>query len=64
MRSVVVLMDVLGYIDMTRKAEDEGRSQALLAELYEPLKVARGWLEDKNLILDNRSRHDRFVLRI
>lgn len=63
MTSVVVLMDILGYIDMTRKAEEEGRSQALLLELYDPLKTAREWLEDANLIVDDPTPYDRFVLR-
>ena len=37
-KSIVVLMDILGYTDLTQKAEEEGRSQAFLVDLYESLK--------------------------
>ena len=62
-RSIVVLMDILGYTDLTRRAEKEGRSQNLLVELYESLKTAREQLEDTNLIIDAPTSCDRFILR-
>lgn len=56
-------MDVLGYKCMIRRAEQDNRSQALLEDLYEPLKTARESLEDTNLVVDDHTPKDRFVLR-
>lgn len=57
-------MDILGYIDMTRRAERDKRSQALLDELYEPLRNARESLEDANLeMVNDPTQKDRFALR-
>jgi len=63
-KSVVVLMDMLGYKCMTRRAERDNRCQALLEELYKPLRNARESLEDANLeMVNNPTQKDRFVLR-
>lgn len=49
---------------MIRSAEKESRCQRLLAELYRPLKDARGWLEDSNLeYLGEPPEKHRFALR-
>lgn len=61
--SVVVLMDILGYIEMTNKANRSGQDQSFLDELYEPLRIARRWLTDENIEIDEPTQKDEFVFR-
>lgn len=56
-------MDILGFKSMTEKAEKEGQSQNFLDQLYGPLKTARECLEDTNLLLNELTQKDEFVLR-
>lgn len=57
-------MDLLGYIEMIKRAAREQRSQALLTSLYGPLKNAREWLEDAYLeFIGESPQKDEFALR-
>lgn len=63
-KSVVVFIDMLGTIDMTKEADKNKQSQILLEQLYAPLKKAQESLADKNIeMLVDRTQKDRFVLR-
>lgn len=60
--SVSVLIDILGYVELTQKAESDGRSNEFLNDLYGPLKTAKECLADENLELFGPQK-DEFVLR-
>src|ERR1017187_2252043 len=49
LRSIVIYMDVLGYGEMAKRAETEGKQDAFLAKLYEALSESRKWLRDDEL---------------
>lgn len=46
--SVFAFMDILGYRQMIRESERDGKQQEFLTALYKTLSNARGWLEDKD----------------
>jgi hypothetical protein len=46
-RSVFVFMDILGYADQIKSAEQAGTQQELLGRLHQALSEARSWLESK-----------------
>jgi len=48
-RSVVVYMDVLGYTDMMKRAEQEGQQDAFLAQVHEALSKGQNWLRYDDL---------------
>jgi hypothetical protein len=47
--SVLVFMDILGYIEMIKKAERENKQQETLRTLHKALRTGRNWLEDNDI---------------
>jgi hypothetical protein len=57
LRSVVIYVDVLGYLDMAKKAEHENEQDAFLAKLHEALQEHGKWLRREG------SYHSPFLVR-
>jgi hypothetical protein len=46
--SAFVFMDVLGYADLIRRAEKNGKQQILLEEIHQALEKGRHWLDNRS----------------
>ena len=62
--SVFVFMDILGYSEMIRIAEESGTQQNILRKLHQSLASGRAWLEDKDVSAQIKALSDKDIFSL